>query len=67
MLLLKKMMVVKVKTLKESHELDGLCKGGKGTTASVRSMINESNNVHDLSPIESDEWDGLGSGAQCQY
>ena len=46
MLLLKKMMVVKVKAIKGCHELNGLCKGAKGTSNSDGSEVNESNNVH---------------------
>jgi hypothetical protein len=38
--------VVKVKALKESHELDGLGKGAKGTADSNGSEVNKSNNVH---------------------
>ncbi len=46
MLLLKKMGVVKVKALKGSHKLNGLGKGGKGTSDFLRSEVNESDNVH---------------------
>ncbi len=45
-LLLKKMMVVKVKALKGCHELNGLCKGAKGTSNSDGSEVNKSDNVH---------------------
>ena len=38
--------VVKVKALKESHELNGLGKGGKGTADFMGSEVNESDNVH---------------------
>ena len=38
--------VVKVKALKESHKLNGLGKGAKGTSNSDGSEVNKSNNVH---------------------